>query len=337
MKLNTIIFSAIILFTLTLIGCSKKSSNPTGPGGSSSATVNGVVTDSKAGTPVSGATVTIGSQSTTSDASGSYSIPSVPTGQANVSVAMAGYTTYDGTALVSGATQTLNFSVTALQVSAPFSTTLNPQYYSSTTLNMAGYNYYQYNSSSLGSHNVKLTVQISSAASPVYLAFVRPDGNYDIENASAGAGFSQTITTNACGNWALVLWNKGTAQVTVSGTITIDFSNYLPQVNDLASTVVVPINYSSISAGTSISYLRFFQANLSYALGLNISGGSNNDINLSITDPSGNSVLVSQRVSGAYNSQTFVATTSGLYTFTFDNGFSLISSKSVTGNLKITH
>ena len=336
MKSNTIILSTMILLMLTLVGCGSKSNSPTGPGGSSSATVTGVITDSKAGTPVSGATVTIGSLSATSDASGSYSITSVPTGQANVSIAAAGYTSYNGTAQVSGTTQTLNFSITALQVSVPFSSTLDPQYYSSTILNTAGYSYYQYNSSGLGNHNVKITVQISSAATPVWFALVRPDGYYDVQSTSAGAGFSQTITTNACGNWAVVLWNQGTAQASVSGTITIDFSNYLPQVNDLASNVSVPISYSSITAGTSTSFMRFLQVNLSYNLALNISGGSNNDINLDITNPDGNSVF-SQRVSGAYNSQSFVATKSGFYTFTFDNSFSVISSKSVTGNLNIAH
>jgi hypothetical protein len=336
MKPDTIILSAILLALFSVIGCGSKNSAPTGPGGSSSTTVTGVITDYKASTPVAGASITIGSQSATSDASGSYSITSVTTGQATVSVTAPGYTDYIGSAQVSGTTQTLNFSITAVQVSVPFSYALDPRYYAYYPLNLAGYSYYHYNSSGLGTHNVKITIQISSAPSSVYLAFVRPDGYYDVENTSAGAGFSQTITTNACGNWAPVLWNQGVAQVSVSGTMTIDFSNYLPQANDLASSVLVPVNYQSISAGTSASFVRFLQANLNYNLSLNISGGSGNDINLDITNADGNSVF-NQRVSGAYNSQTFVATKFGFYTFAFDNSFSTISSKSVTGNLKITH
>jgi hypothetical protein len=336
MKPDAVILSAILLVMSSVIGCGSKNSSPTGPGGSSSATVTGVITDSKASTPVAGAAITIGSQSATSDASGSYSITSVPAGQTTVSVTAPGYTDYDGTAQVSGTTQTLNFSITAVQVSIPFSNALDPQYYASYTLNLAGYSYYHYNGSGLGTHNVKVAIQISSATSSVYLAFVRPDGYYEVESSSASGGFSQTITTNACGNWVLVLWNQGTAQASVSGTMTTDFSNYLPQVNDLASNVLVPVNYQSISAGTSASFLRFLQANLNYSLSLNISGGSGNDINLGITNPDGNSVF-NQRVSGVYNSQTFVATKSGFYTFGFDNSFSTISSKSVTGNLRITH
>ncbi len=332
MKRDSLVTICATLLTITLIGCSK--SSPTGP---SSSTVTGVVTDSKAGTPVAGATVYIGNKSTTTDGSGSYSITSVSGGVSVAdSVTAPGYTSYSGVTDVTGGNQTVNFSITALQQSIPFSTTIDPNYYSTETLHMGGFSFYPPNSSGLGSHNVKVTIQVSSAATPVYLAFVRPDGYYDIENTSAGAGFSQTITTNAAGDWALVLWNQGTAQVTVSGTITIDFSNYLPPINDLASTVKVTLNYPSISAGGSAFFERFMQANLNYNLTLNISGGSNNDINLEITNPDGNSVF-SQRVSGTYNSQSFVATKSGLYGFTFDNSFSVLASKSVTGTLNITH
>lgn len=337
MKKFTIVFTiafSIIIFIFTLIGCSNKSSSPTGVNENPTATISGTVTDSLAGTPVVGARVTIGTQSTTTDESGSYSLNSVPLGEQPVSITAPGYISYSGKVKVSGTSQTFNFRLTAVKVEIPFSVTLDPSYYAWKLFDLSEYSYYQCSGSGFGNHNVKITIQISSATAPVWLALVRPDGYYLINNSSAEAGFSQTITTNACGNWAVVLWNRGTTQITVSCTIIIDFSNYLPPVNDLASTILVPINYSSIPAGTYNGFVRFMQANLRYSLELNISGGSNNDINLYIYNPDGMSVF-SQRVSGSYTSQTFVATKSGFYSFFFDNSFSTISSKSVTGNLKI--
>ena len=64
---------------------------------------------------------------------------------------------------------------------------------------------------------------------------------------------------------------------------------------------------------------------LRFALGVN--GGSNDDIKLTIFFPDGNekSGMVYEKHSGS-----FVATSSGTYTFTFDNRFSLLSNKSVS-------
>ncbi len=59
-----------------------------------------------------------------------------------------------------------------------------------------------------------------------------------------------------------------------------------------------------------------------------VSGGSGNDINFYITDPSGLTILRLDRVT--YTSFSFSGGISGPYTMHFDNSFSWVSSKSVT-------
>jgi hypothetical protein len=62
---------------------------------------------------------------------------------------------------------------------------------------------------------------------------------------------------------------------------------------------------------------------------LAISGGSGNDINFRVTDPTGATILNLGRVSvgGSFD---FTAQESGAYTLYFDNSFSLLSSKTVS-------
>jgi hypothetical protein len=62
---------------------------------------------------------------------------------------------------------------------------------------------------------------------------------------------------------------------------------------------------------------------------LSISGGSGNDINFWITDPTGATILNLGRVSQG-RSFDFTAQASGAYTFYFDNSFSLLSTKTVS-------
>lgn len=61
---------------------------------------------------------------------------------------------------------------------------------------------------------------------------------------------------------------------------------------------------------------------------LTISGGANNDIDFWITNPNGNTILNLGRVSQGTTFE-FTAQESGAYTFHFDNGFSLFSTKTV--------
>lgn len=62
---------------------------------------------------------------------------------------------------------------------------------------------------------------------------------------------------------------------------------------------------------------------------LSISGGSGNDIDFSVTNPQGNTIVNLGRVSQGTTFQ-FTAQGSGAYTLKFDNGFSIFSSKTVS-------
>lgn len=59
-----------------------------------------------------------------------------------------------------------------------------------------------------------------------------------------------------------------------------------------------------------------------------VSGGIDDDIDLCVTDPNGNTILRFDRAT--HKSFSFTASTTGTYTLHFDNSFSIISSKSVT-------
>jgi hypothetical protein len=62
---------------------------------------------------------------------------------------------------------------------------------------------------------------------------------------------------------------------------------------------------------------------------VSVSGGSGNDVNFWITDPTGATIYNAGRISGG-TTFSFTADTAGAYILYFDNSFSIISSKYVT-------
>lgn len=79
--------------------------------------------------------------------------------------------------------------------------------------------------------------------------------------------------------------------------------------------------------GSQVMSLNLTQGD-SVSGSISVSGGSGNDVNIQITDPNGNSLGSYDRTT--YESFSFTASISGTYELTFDNSFSLLSSKSVT-------
>jgi len=297
-------------------------------------TVSGTVIDATTSTPVPSATVTLGSQTTTTSSAGSYTFSNVQPGSYTITASANGYNSTSKQIQVSGGVpQTVDLSLQAVQKTISLGQTLNAGYYGWQPFSFDSYPFVQC-SGGVMNHNVKVTVTINPTPNPVNIIVMRPDGYYKFEVDSTTGGLNKSFLTNACGYWEIIVWNYGNAQTTYSGNVSIDFSNYLASSDDISSQVQVPINYPSISAGTGAYFFRFLKKNMTYSLQLNISGGSNNDINLRITNPDG-SYAFNGRVSGSYNSQTFTATSDGLQLFDFDNSFSFISSKSVTGFLLI--
>ena len=79
----------------------------TSSGGSTSATVYGTVTDASSGNPIAGATIAIGSLSTTTAANGAYEIANIPTGTVSFSANATGYLTAAGSASLSAGSTTI--------------------------------------------------------------------------------------------------------------------------------------------------------------------------------------------------------------------------------------
>ena len=75
-------------------------------------TISGMVSDAKDGSPIAGAAVSDGTRTTTTDATGKYTIAGVPPGTYQVTASKSGYESSISTVtLVSGATAVVNFSL----------------------------------------------------------------------------------------------------------------------------------------------------------------------------------------------------------------------------------
>lgn len=101
-----------------------------------------------------------------------------------------------------------------------------------------------------------------------------------------------------------------------------------------ALSAVAPVHASTVqnctaSPGGQCIVSVFLNSGDQVSGSISVSGGSGNDINFYVTDPSGAQVYAAGRVSGGGNTFAFSADTSGAYTLHFDNSFSILSSKSV--------
>ena len=102
----------------------------------------------------------------------------------------------------------------------------------------------------------------------------------------------------------------------------------------------VPVNAATVqqcnaSAGAQCT-LTFNLNNGDKVSGsVSISGGSANDVNFYITNPSGGQIYNAGRINGG-TTFSFTADTSGAYILHFDNSFSLLASKQVTVSYDVT-
>lgn len=99
---------------------------------------------------------------------------------------------------------------------------------------------------------------------------------------------------------------------------------------------VVLASLASAAEVQSISvqpgYVQTLSANLNsgdtISGSISVTGGSGDDIDFSIKDPSGNEIFTKRRVAKG-TTFSVTATQAGAYTFVFDNSFSLLSGKNV--------
>jgi hypothetical protein len=90
----------------------------------------------------------------------------------------------------------------------------------------------------------------------------------------------------------------------------------------------------TVAAGESSVYFISVNAGDRLTGTFTISGGSGNDVNFSVKDPTGNTVLTGGRVSRNWQFD-FVCASTGSYQLLFDNSFSLVSNKAVNLNMTV--
>jgi len=92
----------LVLLILATAACGGDSG---GPGGGS-ATASGTVRNATSSTPIAGATVTVGSKSSVTDATGSYQLTGLPAGSVSLASAKAGFTTLTETVVLTDGANT---------------------------------------------------------------------------------------------------------------------------------------------------------------------------------------------------------------------------------------
>jgi hypothetical protein len=96
------------------------------------------------------------------------------------------------------------------------------------------------------------------------------------------------------------------------------------------------VETAQVSAMSSSSWVINLSDGDSFSGSLSVSGGSGNDIDFSITDPQGTTIVNSGRVSQGTTFD-FTVEQSGAYTFHLGNAFSIFSSKTVSMSYDVTH
>lgn len=320
------LLSSIIF--LSAQGCNKNNLTTPPP---VSVPIRGTVVDSTTNIPVPFVIVQLGSQAVTTSSMGSYSFSysQAQSGAYTMKAIANGYQTGSKQIrVISDTTQTVDFYIQALQETTSLNNVVEANSYSLQKFNFDNYSFVQC-SNGIMSHDVKVTIQIDTATYPLHVIVVSPDGSYKCDQSVTAIGFNDAFMSNLCGSWAVIVYNSATAQATYSGKLNMDFSNYPISSDSVSTNVMVPINFPSIASDSSASFTRFLEAEMSYHLQLNISGGSNNRIDLIISDP-GSNILLNQLISDNYTSPTFVATKEGFYKFIFSNKSPIASTRSVS-------
>jgi hypothetical protein len=89
------------------------------------------------------------------------------------------------------------------------------------------------------------------------------------------------------------------------------------------------VQQCNVAAGSQCTLTFNLNNGDSVSGSISVTGGSGNDVNFYISDPTGGQIYNAGRVSGG-TSFSFTANSSGAYILHFDNSFSLLSSKQVT-------
>jgi hypothetical protein len=232
--------------TLTPMSTTSAASAPVvyGSAGGAVGALQGTVTS--AGNPVSGATVTAGTFSATTNGSGFYQFPAISTGTYTVAASKTGYTTstVNNVPVTTGGTTIQNFSLTPATPNACFTDTTYSDFGTGTGTNV---------DLATSPGNVRLaltgseTIDQNSAPASLFIA----------GNITATQWVGQTFRAGATGNLTKVTLDLGLATGGTSGTITLEVRNISgtqPGATILATTTVGPIT----NVGTAANYQATF-------------------------------------------------------------------------------
>jgi len=215
-----------------------------GASGAAVGTLQGTVTS--AGNPVSGATVTAGAFSATTNGSGFYQFAAITAATYTVGASATGYnsTSVPGVVVSGGGTTVQNFSLTPTTANTCFTDTTYNDFGagSGTSVDIA---------TSPG--NVRLGLTGSEAIDQNSV----PGSLFATNNITATQWIGQTFRAGASGNLTTVTLDLGLASGGTSGTITLEIRNIsgtLPGSTVLATATVGPIT----NVGTAANYLATF-------------------------------------------------------------------------------
>jgi hypothetical protein len=215
---------------------------PVGAGG----TVEGTVTASAGGAPIAGATVALGSRTTTTNAAGAYSFTNIPAGTyPSITAGFPGYAPKTTTSVLvaDNATSTVNFALDGAQASACFNDTTQADFQTGVP---AGVELL----TSPGD------VKLSNSSSQVTDQVNNPASLFSAGNLTGTAWVGQTFRAGVTGNLTKFSTLLGLASGT-SGTITVeirDLNGAAPGNTVLASGTLGPVT----NVGTAASYTTTF-------------------------------------------------------------------------------
>ena len=214
----------------------------TAPVTPTSGTVSGIVTS--AGSPVSGASVSIGSLSTSTSSSGSYTIANVPIGTSTISVSAAGYNDAVRTVtVIAGQDNAADISLTLIPTTSNGGTLFGTITNSVTNVTIPGVS---------GAINTTPTRQFTTDSSGVFIISNIPAGSYTI--TAVGDDYNEnsrivTVTSSQIINASFSLTPVDVPVTPTTGTVSGTVMN--SATNELISGATITVVGTSLNASTN--------------------------------------------------------------------------------------
>jgi hypothetical protein len=202
------------------------------------AVIQGTVTSAANSAPVANATVTAGSNTATTDASGFYQFATIPAGTYNMTVSAAGYNngTAANVAATNGSTTTQNFALTSAAASACNVDTTQSDFKSGLPSNVE---------TDTAPGDVKLTLPdpVTESATTIQIFS---------NNITATTWQAQTFTASASGKLTKVDFQAALGTATAAGTLVVEIRNTVS--GSPGQTVLATANLTTINSTGNLWY-----------------------------------------------------------------------------------